>query len=302
MNGEDISITTIYARICEVLTVLYVAGYTGIQVRAVVALHYGARPDARGFILIRCAAVALFLMLFFYAATRWRERAGFWVLTMTLAFAVQLLSSGIMLWMQLRGQLLPPAWAELAESLAGPVSNVFLWSLFIYSLAMTGGGRYTGEASGQGEGASELPDGGQVINLRLNWLTTLLTVLLVLGVPIAVYYSVHGLIAWDFAGQLQTLTETWGGAISLVLCVGYVMAYRRGGVGILKYLAFVFAVGALYSSGQMMVASPYLGRLLEEWGVRLVAYGVISLLPALQVYFWLRAGLASGASGMEDSG
>ncbi len=299
VSSTENGLINIYTRICEVLAVIYMAAYTGVQGRIAVVSYYGGHPTAEGMVLVRSVAVAFFLMMFFYCATKWRRDGGFWSLTLTLAFAIQVFSSALQLILYTQGTHLPHNWVQMADMFSGPVASIYLWSLFLYSLFVI-----RRDISGTNAAVSESDDGLEsqnIIKLRVSPFTTLLTVLLIVIVPVLVYLSVNGLIVWPVSDHLRTFAETWGVALSFLIFVGYLLLHRNLARSVTRYITLVFALGTLHSASNLVVSSPQLGQIVPSWQIRIVLVTLVNMIPIVQVYFWLQAGLTADSDSRQSA-
>lgn len=264
-------------RLAELMTVIYMGVHVGIHVR----LFLGISPDQADSILLLSVAIAFYLTLFYLAGCRLRNAHSFWRLTLVLAVAAQLVSKIVTMSIHVRE--VPGPWTDAAMVMAGPVTSLYVWSLFGYSLAVVIL-RLWREKTEEGS-LQRLVLGGS--NIKDNLVTTALTVLLIVSLPALVVMYQRGLIAYDVHRALVLMVQQWGPMVSIILFGGFLMAYRMTGRQDMKYLTWLFAVsfvGALLSF--VFASTEMVERLLA---VIRYLWGVSLMLPAIQAYLWLRA-------------
>ncbi|MFO8060311.1 MAG: hypothetical protein R6U70_06620 [Bacillota bacterium] len=254
-------------RMAEVTAVVYMGAHVGVYGR----LFLGVAPDRARTILLYSAATAFYLAAFHLAAVLWREGRGFWSLTLTLALAAQLVSSTISLALHVRGNA--GVWEEVAGIIAGPMTQLYVWSLFVYSLVRAGMVARDG-----------LSRSGLILSMRDSALSTVLTAVAIAALPLLVVLSALGAVQIDVAGAIISFADFWNPLIYVLLFSGYLMLYRVEGAATLRYLSYLFFVS---------VASGVIGGLSSAVGAGSALGGLLHLvslmLPAAGIYLWLRA-------------
>lgn len=263
-------------RLAELMTVVYMGVHVGIHVR----LFLGISPDRSDHILLLSVAIAFYLTLFYLAGCRLRRAHSFWGLTLVLAVAAQLVSRVVTMSIHVRE--VPGPWTDAAMVMAGPVTTLYVWSLFGYSLAVVILRLWREETE---EGSLQrLVLGGTI---RDNLVTTGLTMLLIISLPALVIMHHQGVITFDVHRTLLSAVDQWGPAVNIILFGGFLLVYqmtRRHDMKYLMWLYVVLFVGALL---RFVFASPEMVETL----VTIIRYlwGLSLMLPAVQAYLWLRA-------------
>ncbi len=254
-------------RLAEVTAVVYMGAHVGIYGR----LSLGVPPDPARIIFLYCVATAFYLAAFYLAAALYRRGRSFWSLTLALALAVQLVSATTSLILYVRGNA---GVAEAAASIiAGPMTQLYVWSLFTYSLVAAG-------IAARGRPLRH----GLILSMRDSCFSSLLTVLVIVALPLAVVLSEAGALQIDVAGGLISLVSFWNPLIYVMLFTGYLMLYRVEGTPAVRYLSYLFFLSVMVS-----VTGFLADRVGLTSGPGQVLRFISLSLPAVQIYLWLKA-------------
>ncbi len=277
-EGGASGLTTVQARLAEVVTVVYMAVHTGIYGRMIL----GHMPGPGHGTLLYSAGTAFYIALLYYASGRLRAGNNVWGFTVAGALVVNLVSSSVHLMMTL-DLFARPAVYSTASVVAGPIAELYLWSLFIHSFLIEGSRRWRRGEDGNGAAPRILGSG----RFRDRWWSTLLTAIVVAVLPVLVLLSEGGTIALDVSDVIVSFVRFWDPLIYIFLFGAYLLLFRISNLPVLKHLAVLFAVAATVGITQLFGASP---ELVERTGVlgRGVWYGAL-LLPVLKYYLWLCA-------------
>ena len=266
MNRSD-RLLQLQHRLAEVTAVVYMGAHVGVYGR----LALGGPPDSVRIILLYSTATAFYLSAFYLAAALWKRGRSFWSLTLTAAMAVQMVSSSISLVLYTRGSA--GMWEAAANIVAGPMTQLYAWSLFTYSLVAAG-------IAARGRPLRH----GLILSMDDTWLSSLLTIGVIVALPLLVVLSATGAVELDVAGGLIHLVNFWNPLIYVVLSAGYLMLYRMEGAATVRYLAYLFFVSVLAAVTGGLAAA--VGTMSGPGQVlRFISFA----LPAVQIYLWLRA-------------
>ncbi len=263
-------------RLAEIVTVVYMGVHVGIHVRLLI----GIRPDQSDQVLLLSVAIAFYLALFYLGGCRLRRAHSFWGLTLVLAVAAQLVSRVVTMSIHVREA--PVLWTDAVMAMAGPVTTLYVWSLFGYSLAVVIL-RLWREKTEEGS-LQRLVLGGTI---KDNLVTTVLTIALIISFPALVIMDQQGVIAFDFHRTLLSVVDQWGPAVNIILLGGFLMVYRMTRRQDMKYLLWLFSAYFVGSLLRFVFASPEMVENLAT--IIRYLWGVSLMLPAVQAYLWLRA-------------
>jgi|GEM_PF-4593478 len=275
---KENTLMSLQSRLAEVVTVVYMAIHVGIYGRIIL----GQLPGLADGVLLYSGATAFYIALLYYASARLGVRSSVWGFTLAAALVVNLVASSIYLMMSLDLFARPEA-HNAAGVISGPIAQLYLWSLFIYSFMVEASRRW--QRRDDGEGAAERIVGSGRFHDR--WWSTLLTAVSVAVLPILVLLSEAGTIALDVSEVITSFVQSWDPLIYIFLFGAYLLLFRITRLLVLKFLAVIFAVTAGMGITELARSSP---ELIQHTGAAGTALWVFALLlPLVNYYCWLRA-------------